>query len=94
MTGIALADSRPMMRVSASVQIFVNERPFAVPAGTTVRDAVGVADARLMEVLSDGSAYVTDGVGRELDPDSQVVSGGIYRIVVSAKRSSRTVSDQ
>ena len=78
----------------ATVQIFVNEQAYTVPATTAVRGAVGRADARLMEALAAGRAYVTDGVGREIDPDVGVVPGGIYRVVVSARRSSRTVSDR
>ncbi len=44
-------------------------------------------DPTLADTLHDGSAYVTDGVGRKIDTDAPVTVGGIYRIVISARRS-------
>lgn len=68
------------------VRIFVDERPHAVPAGATVAQAVSAEDAELAAALRDGRAYVTDGVGRPLDPGTTVFPGAIFRVVRSARR--------
>ncbi len=72
--------------MTEAVRIFVDERPMAVAAGTTVLEAVAGGDADLAAALREGRAYVTDGVGRPIGPDSTVFPGGIFRVVRSARR--------
>ncbi len=72
--------------MTGRVRIFVDERPHAVPAGATVMEAVVGEDADLAAALRDGRAYVTDGVGRPIDPGTTVFPGAILRVVRSARR--------
>ncbi|UCF41488.1 MAG: hypothetical protein JSW43_03920 [Gemmatimonadota bacterium] len=67
--------------MSGRVTVFVNERPVEVDAGSTVLAAVRAFDARLAEALNGGGAYVTDGVGRRIDPASPLSGGSIVRVV-------------
>jgi hypothetical protein len=46
-------------------------------------------DPDLAAAVSDGRAYVTDGVGRPIEPTSSVEPGAILRVVVSARRGVR-----
>ncbi len=69
-----------------AVRIFVDERPRAVPGGATVMEAVTEGDADLATALRDGRAYVTDGVGRPIDPGTTVFAGAIFRVVRSSRR--------
>lgn len=69
------------------VRIFVNERPVVVVGGSIVRDAVAVYDAALATAIENGSAYVTDGVGRRLDLSARVALGDILRVVGGGARS-------
>lgn len=68
------------------IRVFVDERPVEVQPGCTVRDAVAAHDAALGEALDDAGTYVTDGVGRKVDPDTELVAGSILRVVRSARR--------
>jgi adenosine deaminase len=69
------------------IRVFVNARPVAVARGATVRDAVAAFDRELADLLGQGTAVVTDGVGRPVDPGDPVAEGGaILRVVVSARR--------
>ena len=68
------------------VRIFVNERPVVVVGGSIVRDAVAIYDAELATAVENGSAYVTDGVGRRLDPTARVALGDILRVVGGGAR--------
>lgn len=67
------------------LRVFVNERPFSVPAGATVADAVRLAEPALLPLLADGGAFVTDGRGIEVAPDAPLTGGAILR----AQRASR-----
>src|SRR5437870_3187859 len=70
------------------LRVFVNERPVEVARGATVRDAVTALDRGLGELVATAAAYVTDGVGRRLDPlDPVGEAGGVFRVVVTARRS-------
>jgi hypothetical protein len=69
------------------VRVFVDERPVEAPAGATVAAAVSADDPDLAAALRDGRAYVTDGVGRPIDPGTPVFPGAIVRVVRSARRS-------
>ena len=68
------------------VRIFVNERRVVVVGGSAIRDAVAIYDAALATAVENGSAYVTDGVGRRLDPSAQVALGDILRVVGGSAR--------
>ncbi len=68
------------------VRIFVNERPVVVVGGSAIRDAVAIYDAELAAAVENESAYVTDGVGRRLDPSARVALGDILRVVGGSAR--------
>ena len=69
------------------MRVFVNEQPIEVPRGASVRDAVAVADSALARLLEEAHAYVTDAMGRTLDPaDAVGEAGAVLRVVVSARR--------
>jgi hypothetical protein len=72
--------------MSATIRVFVDERPVEVEAGSTVRDALLAHDESLAEALEDTGTYVTDGVGRKVDAGSELVAGSILRVVRSARR--------
>jgi hypothetical protein len=72
--------------VSDGVRVFVNERAVVVVPGATVREAVLMLDPDLAAALREGRAYVTDGVGRPIEPSTSVEPGAIFRVVVSARR--------
>jgi hypothetical protein len=71
--------------LSALVTVFVNERPVEVAAGSTVLDAVRAFDAALAASFDATGTYVTDGVGRRIDPAGALTAGSILRVVVSAR---------
>lgn len=68
------------------MRIFVDERSFSAPPGTTVLDVVAGEDPQLMAALREGRAYLTDGVGRPIENTAVVFPGAIYRVVHSARR--------
>lgn len=68
----------------------MNERPRSVAAGTSVAQAVAAGDPELAGLLRAGGAYVTDGVGREVEVAGAVFPGAIYRVVRSARRERET----
>ena len=72
---------------SDTIRVFVDERPVEVESGSTVRDAVHAHDVALAQALEEAGTYVTDGVGRTVEPDSELVAGSILRVVRSARRS-------
>ena len=72
-----------------TIRVFIDEAPLAIAAGSTVRQAVEIHDAALLEPLDDDRAYVTDGRGIRLDPDAVLHGGSILRVVVSRRRGSR-----
>jgi hypothetical protein len=74
--------------VSDRVTVFVNERAVEVAVDSTVLDAVRALDAELAAALNGTGTYVTDGVGRRIDPGSALSGGSILRVVVSARASS------
>jgi adenosine deaminase len=70
-----------------ALRVFVNGSPVDVARGATVWDAVRDLDRGLADLVENGSAYVTDGVGRTLDAGDAVREAGeVYRVVVSARR--------
>jgi len=78
--------------VSAAVRVFVNERPLDVPPGATARDALAAADPELAGAVDAGLAFLTDGVGRPLTPDTPVGPGAILRAARSARRAGADVA--
>ena len=68
------------------IRVFVNQQAVAVPPGATVREAVMRCDPELARLLRDGGAYVTDGVGRPVEPAGSVEPGAILRIVRTARQ--------
>jgi len=68
-------------------RVFINEKPVEVARGATVRDAVARHDRALAELLTGDAAYVTDGVGRRVDPADPVgEAGAVFRVIVTARR--------
>jgi hypothetical protein len=68
------------------IRIFVDERPLNAAPGSSVLQAVAGDAAELAAALREGRAYVTDGVGRPIEPSATVFPGAIYRVVHSARR--------
>lgn len=71
--------------MSDRVTVFVNERPVEVSCGSTVLEAVRAFDAGLAAALNGSGTYVTDGVGRRIDPASALTAGSILRVVGSGR---------
>ena len=69
-----------------TIRVFIDETPLTIPAGSTVREAVTIHDAALLDPLDDDRAYVTDGRGIRLEPDALLHGGSILRVVVSRRR--------
>ena len=79
--------------MSQQISIYINEHPVPVDVGCTVRGAVRAFDDDLADALDGGSAFVTDGVGREIDPSGVVAVGDILRVVRSARRAGGSGGD-
>ena len=71
--------------MSDGVRVFVNEQPVIVVPGATIREAVLAFDPALTAALRDGRGYVTDGVGRPVEPSGSVEPGAIFRVILSAR---------
>jgi hypothetical protein len=69
-----------------TIRVFVNATAVDLPAGSDAGQAVRAFDPRLHGSIAEGAAYVTDGRGIEIDPDSPLASGAILRVVVRARR--------
>jgi hypothetical protein len=63
----------------------VNERPVDVAPGSSAAAAVRAADAELGAAIAAGRAYLTDGRGIRITPDTPVAAGMILRVVRSAR---------
>jgi len=72
--------------MSEGIRVFVNEEAVVVMPGATIREAVMALNPDLAAALREGRAYVTDGVGRPVEPSGSVEPGAIFRVVVSARR--------
>jgi hypothetical protein len=72
--------------MSDGIRVFVNEHAVVVAPGATIREAVMAFDPDLAGAMRDSRAYVTDGVGRPVDPSGSVEPGAIFRVVVSGRR--------
>lgn len=71
--------------MSPPIRVFVNEKPVDVTTGASILDAVAAFDRATADSLSEGG-YLTDGVGREIEPGSLVEPGLIIRVVAAASR--------
>ncbi len=73
--------------MAETLRVFINEKPVEVARGAAVRDAVARHDHALAELLASNAAYVTDGVGRRIDPaDAVGEAGAVFRVIVTARR--------
>ena len=68
------------------IRVFVNASAVDLPAGSDVVQAVRAFDAAMAASLANGTAYVTDGRGLEIEQTSPLASGAILRVVVRARR--------
>ena len=71
--------------MSEPVKVFVNGVGVAVPAGSTVLQAVEAADPAAAAAVRDGTRLVADSRGIPGPPDT-VVSGGYVVRLVSARQ--------
>lgn len=69
-----------------TVRIFIDEQPVEAPDGASIRAVLAERDPGLTAALDAGAAFVTDGVGRRISPETTASRGAIYRIVRSARR--------
>jgi hypothetical protein len=72
--------------MSGTILVFVNASVLELPAGADVRAALSAYDPSLLASIGNGSAYVTDGRGIELEPQALLASGAILRVVKRARR--------
>ena len=72
--------------MSDTIRVFVNAEVLTLPAGANVAEAISAYDPALRGSLADGTAYVTDGRGIQIDPAAPLASGAILRVVVRARR--------
>lgn len=70
----------------ARIRVFVNEQPVEIDEGAPAGEAATAGAPELGAALAEGTAYLTDGVGRRLDPGAPLTAGAIVRIVRSARR--------
>ena len=68
-----------------NLPVFLNGRPFRVPAGSTLGQLLAEHDPDLFAALRGGRAIATDGRDLVADPDAAVSGGAIFRV----RRSSR-----
>ncbi len=69
------------------IPVFINDRLVSVEPGVAAGIAVAAASAEWGSALAEGRAYLTDGRGIRLDPDSPLGAGAIIRVIVSARQS-------
>lgn len=79
--------------MSGTIRVFVNATAVDLPAGAGVGDAVRAFDPAMDARLAQGTAYVTDGRGIELDPATRLSSGAIVRVIVRARRTGTADAD-
>ena len=76
-----------------TIRVYVNERAVDVPAGTPAAAVVRTADAELGAALAEGRAYLTDGRGVRIAPDTAPEAGAIFRVVRSTRPAAPTGDD-
>jgi hypothetical protein len=70
-----------------TIRVYLNQRGIDLPAGTSVTEAIRLAEPQLSEALESGRAKVTDGRGLDLPLDQALSNGAILRVIVSSRRS-------
>ena len=75
-----------------TIRIFINERPYELPAASTVEDAVALYDGSVLESLASVRTYVTDGRGIRMEREATVSTGSILRVITSRQRRSEDQS--
>ena len=76
-----------------TIRVYLNQRGVDLPAGTSVTEAIRLAEPQLSEALASGKAKVTDGRGLDISPDHVLTGGAILRIIVSSRRSGDAPDD-
>ncbi len=66
------------------MRVFVDEHPVTVAPGATAVEAIAVRDPDLQREVEAGSAYVTDGTGGVVTPNTVLAAGSILRVVRSS----------
>ena len=67
--------------MAETVRIYINARPFEVPASATTLQAVESSDPEQAAAIRTGERTITDSRGLPADPDATVHAGAIFRIV-------------
>lgn len=65
--------------------MYVNQRAVDVPAGSMALAAVEMVDPELGAAIAEDRAYLTDGRGVRLPPDTALEAGAILRVVRPAR---------
>ncbi|MDX2119719.1 MAG: hypothetical protein SF070_01520 [Gemmatimonadota bacterium] len=72
--------------MSTGLRVFVNERPYSLPPGSTVRDALRAAAPELVPLCEAGQAVVTDGRALAIGLDAPLSGGAILRAQPTSRR--------
>jgi hypothetical protein len=75
------------------LRVFVNQRPFSLPAGVTVRDAVAACEPDLLALCDSGVASVTDGRGIAVSLSAPLGNGAILRVLRTSRQASPPAAD-
>ena len=76
-----------------SVRIFINEKGYLLPVGSTVRDGIATADPSLLPACDRGEVVVTDGSGLPLGLGDALEAGAIVRARVRQGRGGDPVGE-
>lgn len=76
--------------MTAGLRVFVNERPYELPPGSVVRDALRAAVPDLLPAAESGAALITDARGLPAELDAPLAAGAILRAQRSSRRSADT----
>ena len=72
--------------VSNSIPVFVDGHCVRPAPGQTASGAVALHHPGLAAQVAAGTAYITDGRGIRLAPDTPLHAGAILRVIVTARR--------
>lgn len=72
------------MSIAERFTIFIDEKAVSGWPDASVIEVMWARDRAAAGLVEKGAAYVTDGVGRRIDPDTRVRPGDIFRVVRSA----------
>lgn len=79
--------------MNETIRVFVNAGTVDLPIGADVGAAVRAFDPALERQVASGAAFVTDGRGIEIPPESPLARGAILRVIVRVRRSERADAD-